>query len=125
MGSQPNVPEQAQPPDQAPTGSNAAAGSTPPGRSPSPQRRRARDAHIDATATEDMDELAATYNTLRDITHPAFASEHLAVAYHALAGALHAAQDLHNQARLEEVQVIAQEQLRTIDSSTPLSPFFT
>lgn len=87
--------------------------------------RRPRRAGAGATATEGLDDLATAYDYLLEISRRAFAGSHQAVAYHALAAALHAARDLEDQQRLEEIEVAAQAQMRAVDASTPSSPLST
>lgn len=120
MGSQRNDPEPAQPPEP-----KSAAEPAPRRRSPSAKRRRPRDDRAEATATDGLAALASMYDRLLDDSRTAFASGHLAVAYHALAAALHAAQDLEDQARLEEIEAEAQRQMQAIDASLPVGAFST
>ena len=55
------------------------------------------------------------------LNHQAFATGHYAIAYHALAAALHTAQARQYAAGLAQVEALAQEQLATIDRTAPAS----
>jgi hypothetical protein len=71
------------------------------------------------------EDLVAWYEQLVDISCTTFASGYQATAYHALAAALHVARDLDDEQRLEDIQILAQEQMRAVDAETPHSPLST
>ncbi len=124
MDTERSGPEAAPRLDLAATGATAATERPTCGR-PSSSGRRPRRAGAGATVTDGLDDLATAYDQLLEISRRAFAGSHQAVAYHALAAALHAARDLEDQRRLEEIEVVAQEQMRAVDASTPSSPLST
>jgi hypothetical protein len=112
------------------TGSHEATGATTP--TERPRRRqssssggRQRRVSGPATARQHPDNLAATLNQLLSTSRRTFANRHFEVAYHVLAAALHAAQDLNDEQRLEEIEVLAHEQMRIVDADVPVSPLST
>jgi hypothetical protein len=124
MDSKRSDPEVAPQSDQHDTG--AAQASKPPARrKPSASGRRPRKSGAAASAAAGVDGLAAIYDQLLAISRGAFANGHEAVAYHALAAALHAARDLEDNERLEEIEVTAHKQMKAIDTNTPASPLST
>jgi hypothetical protein len=59
------------------------------------------------------------FETLLQINNVAFGNGQFDVAYHALAGALHAARDTGNEPGLREVTRLAEEQIADIDTHHP------
>jgi hypothetical protein len=70
-------------------------------------------------ATHDASALRDCYDRLLDISREAVADGHHEVAYHALAAALHAAQDGGDRQRLLHVQATAMEYLTALDAASP------
>ncbi|MGI4789895.1 MAG: hypothetical protein ACRYFS_13710 [Janthinobacterium lividum] len=61
----------------------------------------------------------ARYETLLQVCGEAFADGSYDTAYHALAAAMHCAQDLGDRERLEAVEALADEQMERIDLVAP------
>ena len=68
------------------------------------------------------DDLEAWYNQALALSHAAFDQRHYAVAFHAIAAALHCASDLGDDARLVEVGEIVREQAMWLDDHAPDDP---
>lgn len=66
-----------------------------------------------------IDDAARLYEAAMTLSQSAFATRHYAVAYHELAAALHAAADLGDDARLAEVEGVAEEQGAWLDDFEP------
>jgi hypothetical protein len=64
----------------------------------------------------------AFFTHLMAISRDAAAAGHFEVAYHALAGALHAAQDADEAAKLLEVEATVRAVLAMIDTTAPAHP---
>jgi hypothetical protein len=118
--------------EQSPTSDEAAARpratrerTAPVRRQSSRSRTRPKPSLIGAARTDDREDLVAWYEQLIDISRATFACGHQAVAYHALAAAVHVARELDDQQRLEDVEILAQEQMQSVDVATPSSPFST
>ena len=62
---------------------------------------------------------AAVFDAAMTLSRSAFAGRHYAVAYHALAAALHAAYDLGDDERLVAVGEVCQEQQMWLDDREP------
>ena len=69
--------------------------------------------------------LPGMYQRLLAINSEAHASAAYEVAYHALAAALHAANDNHDEAGVLEVKKLAEEQLEWIDAHDSTHPLAT
>ncbi|HEV8191858.1 MAG TPA: hypothetical protein VGP82_10295 [Ktedonobacterales bacterium] len=68
------------------------------------------------------DGLAIWYDQALALSRAAFAHRHYAVAFHAIAAALHCANDLGDDARLMEVGALAREQAMWLDDHDPSDP---
>jgi len=62
-------------------------------------------------------ELRELYQQFMDQNVQAFAGRHFEVAYHALAAALHCVEDIRDAGLLAEVQWLAEEQAKCIDTN--------
>ena len=65
------------------------------------------------------DDIQAMYAQFIALSREAFASGHLEMAYHALAGAMHAARGAGNAGWLAQVEAMASEQLAWVDAHDP------
>src|SRR5579885_3569812 len=68
------------------------------------------------------DDLGAWYDQAVALSRAAFDGRHYAVAFHAIAAALHCASDLGDDARLVEVGDIVREQAMWLDDHDPGDP---
>jgi hypothetical protein len=68
-----------------------------------------------------MDERSLTnlYSRLIEINQESFVGEEFDVAFHALSGALHCAENIKDSKYLKEVERLAKEQLKWVDTHNP------